>query len=252
VRDALAKDATASGDKPRSAAIKALRKPSVVAWALNQLVRQDRPSVEQLVSLGEDLKAAQDSLAGDALRALGRQRHELVRAVAGRAADIAEGNGRPLPRTQVDLIATSLDAALTNPTNAALLLAGRLATGLEYVELGAPGPSLTLVPAQPQQRGRARKPDAKEVRLARAAVEAAEQEVTQAEAERVRAREILAAAHLRAGVTLERLEAAREESELAKADEDVAIRAEREATRSEEIATLRLEQARAHAAALEG
>lgn len=251
-RDALAKDATAAGDRPRAAGIKALRKPSVIAWALNQLVRQDRPSVEQLVSLGADLRGAQDSLAGDALRALGRQRHQLVRAVAGRAADLAEGNGHPLSRPQVDQLATSLDAALTDPTNATLLLAGRLATGLDYVELGQAGPALSLVPAQPKETGPARKPDAKELRLAQAAVQAAEQELAQAEAERVAAREVLAAAHLRAGVALERLEAAREESELAQSDEDGAVRAEREATRSEEIATLRLEQARAHASALEG
>src|SRR3954447_14559935 len=70
-RDALAKDATTAGDKSLATAIKALRKPSVVAWALNQLVRQDRASVEQLISLGADLRQAQTTLSGEDLRALG-------------------------------------------------------------------------------------------------------------------------------------------------------------------------------------
>jgi hypothetical protein len=249
-RDALAKDATTAGDKARATAIKALRKPSVVAWALNLLVREDRASVEQLISLGADLRQAQTTLSGDDLRALGRQRHQLVRAVAGRAADLAEAAGRPLPRTQVDQVATSLDAALTDPANAALLLSGHLSTALEYAGLGEATPTLSLVPPPPKETGRRAKPDPKEVRLAKAAVQAAEADLAQAETDRKRSREVLSAAHLRAGVALERLQAAQEESDLAKAEEDTAVRAEREATRSEEIATLRLEQARAHLAEL--
>jgi hypothetical protein len=250
-RDALAK---AAGDREAARAIKALRKPSLAAWALNQLVRQQRPAVEELIALGDDLRQAQERLAGDELRALGRQRHQLVRAVAGQAADLARTMGRPLSPAVVEQVARSLDAALTDRDNAALLLSGQLSAALGYAGLGEPrGPALTLVreakPAEAgtQHRKAAERARAKEFATARAAVAAAERDFAQAEGERVHAREVLAAAHLRAGIALERLENAREEWEHAQADEDSAVTAERVAARSSEIASLRLEQARHHA-----
>jgi hypothetical protein len=261
-RDALAR---AEADRVTAVAIKSLRKPSLVAWALNQLVRQERSSVEELIALGNELREAQAALEGDALRALGRQRHQLVRAVAGQAAQVAHANGHPLSPALVDQVATSLDAALTDPGNAAQLLSGRLTGALEYAGLGeAPAPTLTIV------RDKAKKPVAamgtatekaaakaaerareKEVKLAQAAIAAAEREFVAAERVRLKAREVLAATHLRAGIAQEALQAANEEWDNARADEDAAVLAEHKAAKSSEIASLRLEQARAHASTLD-
>ncbi|HTY72614.1 MAG TPA: hypothetical protein VMI11_09355 [Actinomycetes bacterium] len=287
-RDALAR---AAPDRSTAASIRALRKPTVAAWALNHLVRADRESVEQLVGLGAQLRRAHEALAGADLRALGRQRHQLVRAVAAHAAELAAEAGQTLSRPQLDQVTTALDAALTDAGTAAALLAGRLSvapgyagaspTGADPVGAGpvgagesgpAParpeksptgagtsGPALAgsgpsasganVVSLVPPPAGSSASSAEDRARASRA-VSDAERELEQAVAQRVQAREVLASAHLRAGLAEERLQAAQDEAELARAEEDAAIRHEREATRSEEIATLHLDQARAHAATL--
>jgi hypothetical protein len=253
-----ARDALAKAQPAAAKAIKGLRKPSLVAWALNQLVREERSSVEELIALGGELREAQAALEGDALRALGRQRHQLVRAVAGQAAQVAHANGHPLSSTLVDQVATSLDAALTDPASAAALLEGRLTSALDYAGLGETRePALALVrdeqPAQPRQSAKekaAERAHAKEVQAARAAVAAAEREFAAAERVRLKAREVLAATHLRAGIAQEALQAANEEWDNARADEDAAVLAEHKAAKSSEIASLHLEQARTHAETL--
>jgi hypothetical protein len=248
-RDALAK---AAADRVAARAIKSLRKPSLVAWALNQLVRQDRESVEALIALGADLRAAQEALSGDDLRALGRQRHQLVRAVAGQAADLARNAGRPLSPSVVEHVATSLDAALTDPGNAARLLRGQLSGALGYAGLDADGPALALVrppSEEPAAHGtaadqaKAERARTKARQAARAAVAEAERLLADAERVRLHAREVLAAAHLRAGTAQERLTAAQDEWEQAQADEDAAVKAEHEAAKGSEVADLKLQQA---------
>jgi hypothetical protein len=239
-RDALAKAA----DRDDAKAIKALRKPSLVAWALNQLVRQQRSAVEELIGLGNDLRAAQEALAGDDLRALGRQRHQLVRAVAGQAADLAAAAGRPLSPTVVEQVATSLDAALTDPGNAQRLLKGTLSSGLDYAGLGEAPAALSLVPGPAKSAAPKDRATAKQLQIAKAALTSAEKDLAEAERAWTQAREALAAAHLRAGTAEERLAAAREEWDQAQASEEEAEKASQVAGRGEQIASLRVMQAR--------
>jgi hypothetical protein len=251
----LSKAAIDAGDRQLAKAIKALRKPSLVGWALNQLVRQRRTSVEELIALGDDLRTAQAALSGDDLRALGRQRHQLVRAVATQAVAIAAEAGVTLSTAVIDQVTTSLDAALTDKGNAELLLGGQLTGALDYAGLGdPPPPKLAVVrdvPAQPTMSKAEERKRAKEREAAAAAVRTAKRELDEAERHRLKAREVLAAAHLRAGLAQERLSAATEEWEAARADEDAAVLAEHTAARSAEIADLHFEQARAHAASLD-
>ncbi|HJP66819.1 MAG TPA: hypothetical protein VKA30_11015, partial [Actinomycetota bacterium] len=61
VRDELAKKAKEAGESDAAKEIKALRKPSVSAWAVNHLARTRRPEVEQLIELGGALRAAQQA-----------------------------------------------------------------------------------------------------------------------------------------------------------------------------------------------
>jgi hypothetical protein len=54
-RDELAKRLRADGDRDAAAAVKALKKPSVAAWAVNQ-VRRDRPEdMRRLLDVTEEL-----------------------------------------------------------------------------------------------------------------------------------------------------------------------------------------------------
>src|SRR5918995_7060126 len=58
-RDALAKHLRVTGDREAADRVKALRKPTVPAWALNQLARQDPRGVTDVVELGARLRDAQ-------------------------------------------------------------------------------------------------------------------------------------------------------------------------------------------------
>src|ERR671924_1644677 len=58
-RDALAKRLRATGDREAADRVKGLRKPTVPAWALNQLARQDPRGVSDVVELGARLRDAQ-------------------------------------------------------------------------------------------------------------------------------------------------------------------------------------------------
>ena len=73
-RDAEAKAARADGDRELATAVLALRKPTVSAWLMNLLVRDDEGLAPQLLALGEGLRGAESSLDGDQMRALNGQR----------------------------------------------------------------------------------------------------------------------------------------------------------------------------------
>src|SRR5687768_18555369 len=94
-RTAAEKAARSDGDRELAAAIKALRRPALPAWAVNLLVRRRGDLVDQVVQLGEQLRQAQSLLQGDALRDLSRQRRQLGTAGASQARDLAAEDGRP-------------------------------------------------------------------------------------------------------------------------------------------------------------
>src|SRR2546430_7081126 len=70
-RDAAAKELRAAGERDAAAEVKRLRKPSRLAWALNQVRRHDPEPVDELIAAGERLQEAQRQLveAGERPRA---------------------------------------------------------------------------------------------------------------------------------------------------------------------------------------
>ena len=79
-RNALAKDLRRNGDRDEAETVAKLRKPSVAAWAVNQLVRTQRQAVARLFAAGDAAQRAQSELlAGrvDAAREPGRAVHPL-------------------------------------------------------------------------------------------------------------------------------------------------------------------------------
>ncbi len=89
-RDARAKELKGTD---LGAAVKKLKKPSVAAWVVNQLVRYETEQVEQVLAVGSALREAQANLAGDELRELTRQRRQLTAAVTTRARALASERG---------------------------------------------------------------------------------------------------------------------------------------------------------------
>ena len=61
-RNALARELRNGGERERGAEVAALRKPSVAAWAVNQLVRTQKSAIGELFEAGDGLRAAQDDV----------------------------------------------------------------------------------------------------------------------------------------------------------------------------------------------
>ena len=140
-RDARAKELKAS-DAQLAARVKGLRKPSMAAWVVNLLVRQESEQVAQVLQVGAALREAQASLAGEELRALTRQRRQLTAAVTTRARALAAENGQKVTPAVSDQVEATLTAAMVDEDCAAavrsgLLVAALASTGVEAVELGA-------------------------------------------------------------------------------------------------------------------
>jgi hypothetical protein len=129
-RDARARELRAD-DRRLADAVKTLRRPAPVAWAVNLLARDD--DLGELEALGEKLRAAQRAADRQAITTLGRQRRELVRTLAARAGELADAAGHPVSQTVLDEVAETLQAALADPDAGAAVRSGRLLRALESV-----------------------------------------------------------------------------------------------------------------------
>jgi hypothetical protein len=153
VRKQRQEDARAAGNRTLAREIGALPKPTAAAWVCNLLVREQRAEIEGLVELGDLLRQAQESLAGDQLRVLDRQRSQLLTALTRQAAALARENGMRVGGTVETQVADTLRAAMADPEAGEALLSGRLTGAMSYSGLGTTGsrPVLRLVPARPER-----------------------------------------------------------------------------------------------------
>ena len=116
-----------SGETDAAAQVKALAKPSVPAWAVNQLARTRKRDVRAL------LDAAERSRSGKAktLReALNEQRDALQR-LTNEGRELLEAKRGSAPDAMVQRIASTLRAAASDPSAAGLLERGRVNEDLE-------------------------------------------------------------------------------------------------------------------------
>jgi hypothetical protein len=130
-RDALSREARQDGDRDLAGAIKALRKPSMAAYTVNLVVRVHGQEIDRLIELGGRLREAQETLSGEDIRALGRQRSQLVAGVAKQARQEAAGAGHPIGDAVQREVEATLEAALADPQAADAVRTGRLIRGLE-------------------------------------------------------------------------------------------------------------------------
>jgi hypothetical protein len=129
-RDARAAEARRAGDRELADRIRALRRPTLSAWAGNLLVRREPERIRPLISLGEGLRDAHRTLDGEQLRELGRQQHLLVGALAREARRLAAEAGQPVGESAVHEIEATLHAVLADPDAARQWAAGHLAKPL--------------------------------------------------------------------------------------------------------------------------
>lgn len=154
-RDALAKKLKAAGEADAAQALKARRKPTQIAYVLNQLARKHADELAELVDVGRELARAQrKALRGEAghdLRdAIARQR-KVVAELTGKTASLMSDLGVS-PSGHLDEIAGALQAALVDPAVGAVLEDGRLEKVPETVA-GFPGAAVehgpVEIPAKP-------------------------------------------------------------------------------------------------------
>jgi hypothetical protein len=135
-RDARANQLRADGDRDEANAVKALRKPTVAAWALNQLARRRRKDLDKLLSAGEELRAAQEELLAGGDRAgfqeAAARERDLVAKLASDAAALASEAGERGTGLQ-EKVAETLHAAALDEETAEELRAGRLVKEREAV-----------------------------------------------------------------------------------------------------------------------
>jgi hypothetical protein len=130
------KDAKAAGHRDEAARIHALATPSVTAWLANQLAREHRDELEPLLKLGAGLRDATRNLAGDQLRELSRQQHQLVYALVKQARQLARAAGRNVSEDAARALDETLRAALADDKAGSLLLGGRLTDALQTSGFG--------------------------------------------------------------------------------------------------------------------
>ncbi|HEX3202067.1 MAG TPA: hypothetical protein VHW42_09060, partial [Actinomycetes bacterium] len=134
-RDEVARRLRREGDTEAARRVKALRRPSLSAWAVNQLARSQQRALEGLLVAGERLRAAhQAALAGgDAadLRAATRAEREAVAGLVSAALDRLREAGHPTTETTRDRIAATLHAGAASPEAADLVRHGRLTADLD-------------------------------------------------------------------------------------------------------------------------
>lgn len=151
-RNARAKQARAGGDRALAAAIQQLAKPTMSAWLVNQLARELAAELEPLIALGQELREASSELTGDELRALTRQRHQVVHALVQQARRLAAAAGHRVSEDVAAEVRQTLEVSLADPVVADAVLAGRLSRAAEYAGFGfAPGAGPPPV-AQPETR----------------------------------------------------------------------------------------------------
>ena len=250
-RTALARELRGAGRREEAGEVAALRKPSVAAWAVNQLVRTQRRAFDELLDAGDALHAAHDDvLAGrggsDSLRSAVARERAAVDALTRAARGLLSSDGHELSPTIVDRVADTLHAAALDDDAREQVRAGRLERELRHVGLGMIAAGAGRAPgaarARPAAQGRAPKRAAPEPKRGKdeQAVRAAAEERARARAE---ARATEREARRRADRAARAIEVARERRDRAAEALDDAERALADADRERDEAEARLQEA---------
>jgi hypothetical protein len=135
-RNELARRLKKDGDAEAAEQVRALAKPSVAAWAVNQLARREPEGVRSLLNVGARLRSAQErSLQGeraaDELRAAHAEERAVIRDLTRRAETILREAGRPASRQTLERVSSTLRAAAVADPGREALREGRLSGDVE-------------------------------------------------------------------------------------------------------------------------
>jgi hypothetical protein len=190
--------------------VRSLRKPSIAAWAVNQLARREPKRVEALLRAGERLRAAQEqALRGKAaasdVNAAARAERDAVRDLVSAARDVLEEAGHAASQATLDRVSQTLRTAAVDETGRELLARGRFDEELKGAGFG------TLTAVTPV----AARPRTDELKAARERVKGLRAEARRLAAEARDAETEAARAERDAERARERAQAKREEADAA-------------------------------------
>jgi hypothetical protein len=178
-RDRLAAELREQGEREAAAAVKKLRRPTLSAWVINQLVRLHRNEVQDVLAVGEEVRAAQRKAPGaGALREITVRRRRVI----DRILDLAEGvlakAGHATGRSTLDTVAETMMAATVDEEAAESVRVGRLAR-----ELAAPSGFETMadVPISSKVASKGDRPSRARLERAKDQARAAEKEAKEAD-----------------------------------------------------------------------
>lgn len=179
-RDRLAAELREQGEREAAAEVKKLRRPTLSAWVINQLVRLHRNEVRDVLAVGDEVRAAQRKApSAGAIREITTRRRRVI----DRILDLAEGllakAGHAAGRSTLDKVGETMMAATVDEEAAESVRVGRLTR-----ELAAPSGFETMADV-PIFAKVASKGDRSRARLQRAKdqARAAEKEAKEADRE---------------------------------------------------------------------
>lgn len=128
-RNELVNALRADGRDDQAAAVKALRKPTIAAWGLDQLAAQHPAELEQLFAAGRGLRAAQQAAlagtGGDAMLVASTARKAAVATLTAATVAVIDAAGGA-GDAHHDAIATALEVASVDPEAGAQLASGTI------------------------------------------------------------------------------------------------------------------------------
>lgn len=149
-RNALAKRLRSAGEKEAAERIKRIPKPSISAWAINQLVQQQPDLVRALLAALDAQRSLQleglSSGTGNprALQEEKRTENEAIKRIERALPQILDAGGHASGRGAIDRCVKALRAAAVHPDGRALLERGHLSTDFESSGFGALGSSADM------------------------------------------------------------------------------------------------------------
>lgn len=157
-RNDLARRLKQAGQADAAAEVKALRKPTIPVWVVNQLARRQPGEMKALLAAAERLRAAQErALTGEAdeLRDATADERSALRSLTQHASALLAAEGHGAEAATLERVASTLRAAATDPAGRERLAAGTIAEELAAGGFGALAGM--KIPQAPPRRGTGRK-----------------------------------------------------------------------------------------------
>jgi hypothetical protein len=134
-RNELAKRLRKESRREEADLVKALSKPSVAAWAVNQLAHRRTKRLRALLEAADALRSAQERAlkgsGGDELREASQRERQLVSELRREAGQLLAEGGHAASDATLQRVATTLSSAAVDAEARPLLEAGRLSEEVE-------------------------------------------------------------------------------------------------------------------------